>query len=130
MGVLADVADMIPVIIGIAVLIIVIAGAWRAFEKAGEPGWACIVPIYNMYVVIKIAGRPGWWLLLCLIPIVNLVIVIIVMIDVAKNFGKGTGFGVGLAFLGFIFWPILGFGDARYMGAPRQPQGFPVVPNR
>jgi hypothetical protein len=65
-------------------------------------------------LVLKIAGKPLWWILLLLIPFVGIVIAIIVTIEVAKNFGKGTGFGLGLAFLGFIFYPILGFGDAKY----------------
>jgi hypothetical protein len=74
--------------------------------------------------MLQIARKPLWWIILFFIPIVNLVIAILVMLEIAKNFGKGPGFGIGLALLGFIFWPILGFGDARYAGA--QPQGFPV----
>ncbi len=82
--------------------------------KAGEPGWGIIIPIYNIYILTKIAGRPGWWLLLMLIPIVSLIIMIIVMMDIAKAFGRGAGTGLGLAFLPFIFYPILGFGSAQY----------------
>jgi hypothetical protein len=111
--------------LGLAILII--AGVWKTFVKAGHPGWAAIVPIYNMYILLKIAGRPGWWLLLFFIPLVNIIIGIITSIDVAKNFGKGAGFGIGLAFLGFIFFPILGFGSAQYLGTP-EPRGFPVTP--
>ena len=103
-------------ILYLAVLILVLAGLWKVFEKAGKPGWAALIPIYNIYVLCLIAGRPGWWLLLFLIPFVNIVVSILVSLDVAKKFGKGLGFGLGLAFLGFIFWPILGFGDARYQG--------------
>jgi hypothetical protein len=99
-----------------AVIILMIASIWKVFSKAGQPGWAAIIPIYNLYVLCKVAGRPGWWVLLMLIPLVNLIILIIVCIDVAKAFGKGTGFGLGLAFLGFIFFPILGFGSAQYQG--------------
>jgi hypothetical protein len=87
---------------------------WKAFAKAGQPGWAVLIPIYNIYVMCKIAGRPGWWVLLFLVPLVNLVILFIVNIDIAKRFNKGAGFGVGLALLGSIFWPILGFGSATY----------------
>ena len=101
-----------------AVIILWIAGLWKVFEKAGEPGWAAIIPIYNTIVLLKIAGRPIWWIILLLIPLVNLIILIMVSIDVAKRFGKGTGFGLGLAFLPFIFYPVLGFGDARYTGSP------------
>lgn len=101
----------------IALAIVAIAGMWKTFEKAGKPGWAAIVPIYNAVVLIEIAGRPLWWILLLLIPIVNWVVMIIISIDVAKNFGQTTGFGVGLALLGFIFYPVLGFGDYQYQGA-------------
>ncbi|ATC65659.1 signal peptidase I [Nibricoccus aquaticus] len=102
----------------LAIIVLVIAGFWKVFVKAGHPGWAAIVPIYNVYILLKIAGKPGWWLLLFFIPIVSLVIAILVSIDVAKAFGKGAGFGVGLALLGFVFYPILGFGDAEYQSAP------------
>ena len=109
--------EFLPVLFCLAIAVLVIAGFWKVFVKAGHPGWAAIVPIYNIYILLKIGGRPGWWLLLFLIPVVSFVIAIIVAIDVAKSFGKGTGFGVGLAFLGPIFYPILGFGDATYQGA-------------
>lgn len=98
----------------IGLIVFVLAAFWKVFTKAGHPGWAAIVPIYNAYIMLKIAGRPGWWLLLLFIPLVNIVIAIMVAIDIAKAFGKGTGFGLGLAFLGIIFYPILGFGSATY----------------
>jgi len=87
-----------------------------AATKAGEPGWAVLVPIYNIIVLLKIAGKPTWWFLLFLVPVVNLVIGIMVAIAVAENFGKSTGFGIGLALLPFVFYPMLGFGDAVYQG--------------
>ena len=96
------------------VLLVVIAGFWKTFQKAGKPGWASIVPIYNLIVLLDIAGQPLWWIILLFIPLVNIAVSIFVNIAVAKNFGMSTGFGVGLALLGFIFYPILGFGDARY----------------
>jgi hypothetical protein len=105
-------------IIWAAFIIFMIASFWRLFSKAGQPGWAAIIPIVNTYFLCKIAGRPGWWVLLMFIPFVNFVIWIIVSIDVAKSFGKGTGFGVGVAFLPFIFVPILAFGSTQYQGAP------------
>lgn len=107
---------IVILLIQLAVLILVIAGIWKTFSKAGQPGWAAIIPIYNLYILLKIAGRPGWWLLLYLIPLVNFVIAILVGIDVAKSFGKGAGFGLGLALLAPIFYPILGFGSATYVG--------------
>lgn len=103
-------------VIYLAIIVAIIAGLWKIFEKAGEPGWAAIVPIYNLYVIVKISGKPTWWLVLFLIPIANLVASIIVWIEVAKKFGKSEGFGVGLALLGPIFVPILGFSDAQYEG--------------
>jgi hypothetical protein len=99
-----------------AVIILLIAAIWKVFSKAGQPGWAAIIPIYNVYIMCKVAGRPGWWVLLMLIPFVNLIIAIILNIDIAKRFGKGVGFAIGMIILPFIFWPILGFGSAQYQG--------------
>ena len=104
-------------VIGLVVGVLIIAALWKVFSKAGQPGWAAIIPIYNIYVMCKVAGRPGWWVLLMLIPLVNFIVGIILCIDISKNFGKGAGFGLGLAILGIVFWPILGFGSATYQGA-------------
>jgi uncharacterized membrane protein YhaH (DUF805 family) len=109
-------AGLIVAVIYLAVIVLTLAGLWKVFTKAGLPGWGAIVPIYNAYLLCKVAGRPGWWVLLLIIPIVSLIVYIIVALDIAKAFGKGSGFGIGLALLGFIFFPILGFGDARYVG--------------
>lgn len=98
----------------LAIIVVVIAGMWKVFTKAGQPGWGVLIPIYNCYLLTIIAGRPGWWLILLLIPFVNIVVGIILSLDIAKKFGQSTGFGIGLALLGFIFYPILGFGDATY----------------
>ena len=100
------------VIIGI-VLFEIVAG-WKVFEKAGQPGWGIFIPLYNTYLMLKVAGRPGWWLILMLIPIVSFIVAIIVAVDVAKNFGKSNMFALGLILLGFIFIPILGYGDAQW----------------
>src|SRR6266852_5572848 len=116
-----DLFGWVGTIVMLAIAVIIIAGAWKVFAKAGKPGWAVLIPIYNVVVMLKIVGRPLWWLVLMLIPAVNLVIGIIVCIDMAKSFGKGAGFGVGLALLGPIFYPILGFGDARYGGPSTSP---------
>jgi Family of unknown function (DUF5684) len=105
----------------LAFTILMIAAWWKIFTKAGQPGWACIIPIYNLYVWCKIVGRPWWWILLMLIPFVNLIILIILMIDLAKSFGKGVGFGIGLILLAVIFFPILGFGSAQYQGPSASP---------
>ena len=111
------VALIIPILIfAITTTVIEIVGAWLMFEKAGEPGWAVIIPIYNLLIAIKIAGKPWWYLLLLMIPVVNIVIIIITIDGLSKNFGKSTGFTVGLFFLRWIFIPILGFGKAVYTG--------------
>jgi hypothetical protein len=104
-------------VIWVVVMLLMVAAMWKMFTKAGQPGWATLIPIYNLYVMCKIAGRPGWWLLLMLIPFVNLIIFIVLYVDIAKNFGSGAGFAVGMLFLPFIFFPILGFGSAQYQGS-------------
>ena len=106
--------ENLKALIGLAVFALVIASMWKIYLKAGKPGWGCIVPIYNIYLLLKIAGRPTWWLILYLGPLVNFIIHLVVSVDVVKKFGKGAGFGVGFALLPFIFAPILGFGDASY----------------
>lgn len=103
-------------LIDLVIIIVMIASMWRLFEKAGQPGWAAIIPFYNVYVLLLVAGKPGWWLILFLIPFVNLVIAILAALGVAENFGKGVGYAIGLIFLPFIFYPVLAFGDAQYSG--------------
>ena len=105
----------------IALLFTLIA-EWKVFTKAGKPGWAAIVPIYNIIVMLEIAGRPAWWLVLFFIPIANIVAGVLLMIDFAKSFGKDTGFAILLMFLPFIGIPILAFGSAQYLG-PAGPEG-------
>lgn len=100
----------------LAIAIFYIYVGWRIFEKADQPGWASIIPIYNIVVMLRIVGRPMWWLILFLVPVVNIIPLIIIPIDLAKSFGKGTGFGIGLMLLGVIFGPILAFGSATYEG--------------
>lgn len=103
-------------LIVIALAILVIIGNWKLYEKAGKPGWASIIPIYNVVVLLEIVGRPIWWIILMLIPCVSLIVAIVVVIDLAKSFGKDTLYGLGLVFIPFIFFPMLGFSDARYIG--------------
>ena len=112
----------------LAILVFYIAASWKIYEKAGQPGWACIVPIYGQYILLKIVGKPGWWLLLYFIPVVNIVFVIWTYNMLSKSFGKDEGFTVGLLLLGFIFWPILGFGDAKYLGPYGDPIAFRTQP--
>ena len=107
----------ILVVVYLAVIVLLIAATWRIFTKAGEPGWAALIPIYSTLVLLRVVGRPWWWILLFLIPLVNLIFLIILDIDLARAFGKRGGFAVGLIFLPFIFYPILGFGSAEYQRA-------------
>jgi len=101
-------------VLSIAVWILVLVSWWKVFEKAGEKWWKCLIPIYNLYILLKIAGKPGRWLLLFIVPIVNIVIIFMTYIALAKKFGKSGGFGVGLALLWAIFFPILAFWKAKY----------------
>ncbi len=103
-------------IIVLAVAVLTIAGIWMTYVKADQPGWASIIPFYNIYVMLKIVGRPGWWLILFFIPFVNIIVGIMVYIELSRSFGHGVGFAIGLYFLPFIFWLILGFGEDRYLG--------------
>lgn len=112
------IAAILMFLVQIAIVVVVIAGMWKMFVKAGHPGWAAIVPIYNIYILTQIAGRPWWWLLLLFIPIVGIVVAIILMVDIAKAFGKSVLFAVGLILLSPIFICILGFGSAQYQGPP------------
>ena len=101
----------------IAIAIVFIIGYWKVFVKAGQAGWAVLIPFYNAYILLKIAGRPGWWLVLLLIPFVNIVIMLLVAIDIAKSFGQSAVFGVVLLFLlNGIGYLVLGFGKYRYVG--------------
>ena len=116
----------LAIIVYLALIIFIIITWWKIFEKAGQPGWAAIVPIYNYYIMLKITGKPSWWLAVfigLLIPFVNFLAIIAVFImsimiylELAKRFGKDTGFAIGLILLGIVFLPILAFGDAVYQG--------------
>ncbi len=92
-------------------------GKWKTFEKAGKPGWAAIIPIYNTIVTIEIVGKPMWWIaILLLVPCANIIFAIWLINLLAKSFGKSEGFTIGLILFPFIFYPILGFGSATYQG--------------
>lgn len=112
---------LIPILL---IAIISIVSVWKVFVKAGQPGWASIIPIYNTYIMIKIVGKPDWWLVLMLIPFVNFVFAIWLTNLISKSFGKDEGFTIGLILLSFIFWPILAFGSARYLGPYGDPERF------
>ncbi|HML68237.1 MAG TPA: DUF5684 domain-containing protein [Clostridia bacterium] len=107
-------------VLSIVLGIIGIVAMWKIFEKAGEPGWAAIIPFYNLYVLFKITWGSGWKFLLLLIPIANIVILIITMVKLAKAFGKGGGFAAGMIFLSIIFYCILAFDQSQYLGVPQK----------
>ena len=111
------------IIFWLSIVVLLIAAKWKVFVKAGHPGWAAIIPIYNIYIMTKIAGKPGIWTLLCILPIVNIIFTIWLYNMVSKSFGYDEGFTVGLVLIGLVFWPILGFGSAKYQG----PFGDPVA---
>ncbi len=100
----------------LAVVILSIVGMWKVFVKAGRPGWAALIPFYNAYVATEIARLSILWFILAILPVVSIVGGIVICIKIAENFGQSTGFGVGMAFLPFIFFPILGLGEAKYQG--------------
>lgn len=107
-------------LVNAAFIFLMIASTWSIFLKAGQPGWASILPIYNVIIFLKIIGKPWWWLILMLIPIINIVIIITVYHNLSLSFGKDGGYTIGLIFLGFIFFPILAFGDSKYIGPSNQ----------
>lgn len=113
--------------LALALLVVAsIAASWVVFEKAGQAGWKALVPIYNAVVMLEIVGRPWWWMLLFLVPLVNLVPSWLVCRDLARSFGKGTGFAIGLALLTPLFFLMLAFGDNAYVGpgGAKAPQRF------
>jgi len=105
-----------------AISLLVIIAEWKVFVKAGQPGWACIIPIYNIYIMTKIGGKPWWWIFLVLF--IPFVFSIWLTNMISKSFGKDEGFTVGLILLGVVFWPILGFGNTKYQGPYGNPEAF------
>jgi len=111
-------AGIVMMIVWLGIVGLLVASVWKVFVKAGKPGWAALVPIYNLIVLLEIVGKPAWWIILFFIPIANFIVAILIYVNLAKAFGKSTGFAIGLLLLGIVFFPILGFGDAEYQGAP------------
>ena len=103
-------------IFGLAIWILMIVGFWKIFEKAGKPGWAAIIPIYNIIVLLEIIGKPVWWIILLFIPCVNIVFAVWMYNLLSKSFGQSEGFTIGLLLLPFVFFPLLGFGNYPYLG--------------
>jgi len=115
-GIIGALFGGVFLLVWLVVLVLVIVSLWKIFERAGKPGWAAIVPIYNLIVLLEIIGKPLWWIVLMFIPCVNFVVGILLSVELAKVFGKSPAFGIGMALLPFIFYPMLAFSDARYVG--------------
>ena len=108
---------MVYVAIAVVVSVVMIASMWKLFEKAGKPGWAALIPVYNTIVALEVAGRPWWWVLLMFIPVANVVFAIMYLLDFVKSYGKDTAFGVLSIFFPYVMFPILAFSkDAKYLG--------------
>ena len=105
-------------LISLALVILMFYSMFRMYEKAGQPGWAAIIPIYNFIVLLRIVGKPWWWILLVFIPFVGIIIAIMITYKLSQSFGKGRGFAMGLIFIPIIFYPILGLGSAKYTAPP------------
>lgn len=108
-------------IVWIAIMVFMIISWWIVFKKAGQPGWAILIPIYNFLVILRVASKPWWWvfaLLLAIIPFAGPILLLVAMIfifhGISKNFGQGAGFTVGLVLLSIVFVPILAFGDYKW----------------
>lgn len=119
LGVLAALGG-VSTLIALLVMGVIFAGLWKIFTKAGKPGWAAIIPIYNYIVLTEIIGKPIWWAIMMLIPCVNIVFMFLVYIELAKCFGKDTLYGILLVVLSPIMIPVLGFSDAQYTPPSQQ----------
>ena len=104
------IAALLFVLIYIGIIVLMITSVWKVFTKANQPGWAAIVPIYNIIIMLEVAKKPTWWVAMYFIPIANFIFMIMTLNGISKNFGKDEGFTVGMVFLGIVFWPILAFG--------------------
>jgi hypothetical protein len=107
----------------LVVWVVLIVSQWKIYTKAGRPGWAALVPIYNVLVLLDVAGKPGYWLLLLMIPFANIYFGVATFIGLAERFGKDTGYAIGLLLLPFVFFPMLAFGSATFVGYRGLPGG-------
>ena len=108
--------EVLASVVWLGLTVMLIVAMWRIFAKAGVPGWVSLIPVYNLVKMLHITGRSGWWILGMFVPFLGVFVAIRLVFDLASAFGRGVGFGFGLLLLAPIFIPILGFGDARYVG--------------
>lgn len=111
---------ILMIVLWLSIIAFAIVSQWKVFEKAGQPGWACIIPFYNIIILLKIANKPWWWIFMLFIPIANIVFMIMMLHRISLSFGKGAGFTVGLLFLSIIFWGILAFDKSEYKMIPNE----------
>lgn len=98
----------------VCLVVLTISARWKMFKKAGQPGWASVIPFYSAVKTLELTNYPLWWSLLMVVPIVNIFLMVVVLRRLATAFGKGAWFTIGLIFLPFIFYPILAWGKAEY----------------
>jgi hypothetical protein len=131
-----DAAAMSPIwiVVWLVLTVALVVAVWKIFVKAGQPGWASLIPLYNTIVLLRITGKSGWWVLGLMVPFLNFFVLVRLVFNLATVFGRGMGFGFGLLFLSPIFILILAFGDAQYVGLkgshtpPVAPGGFAPAP--
>ncbi len=109
------IAFFIIALVYLAIIGLMITSQWKIYVKAGKPGWACLVPIYNLIVLLEIVKKPMIWFLYLMIPLVNIIFLFRIYFALAKVFGKDTGYGIGMVLMPFVFFPMLAFGDAEYI---------------
>ena len=107
---------IIPLFFSLMIALFFIFCYWKLFTKAGKPGWAALIPNHNIVVQLELIGRPGWWYFLFLVPILNIVVGIMMILELVQAFGKDTAFGCLTIFFPYIMIPILALGDAKYLG--------------
>ena len=104
------------IITTVVITLVILAATWKLYQKAGQPGWAAIIPIYDTYIMFKLAWGSGWMFLLLFIPIVDVVVYLMLLWKLAKAFGKGVGMFLMLLLIHPVGLMILGFGSAAYIG--------------
>jgi len=103
-------------LVWLVVTVLLVVALWKIFVKAGQPGWASLIPIYNTVVMLRMTGHSGWWFLGMLVPFLNFFVIIRLIFNLASVFGRSVSFGFGLLFLSPIFIMVLAFGKSRYVG--------------